>query len=257
MTTMLAYNRQGAIDYDSLEFNPDAPEPLPEGMIQNPVLFEILSILAARFIENSRRPDVFLDSNTFICYDRTNLNIRVGPDCYMAFGVDARAIRERKIYLPWEAGKPPDFVLEVASETTARRDVTRKRDIYAQIGVPEYWRFDPTGGEHYGQSLAGEQLIEGDYQAIDLATDPDGVLKGYSPALGLYLCWHEEWFYFYDPATGSYLRNLAQTQEALRSELGAHEDTETLLRVERAAREADRARIRQLEGELRRRLPES
>ena len=51
----------------------------------------------------------------------------------------------RKLYLPWEVGKPPDWVLEVASSSTGAEDVGRKRDLYARIGVPEYWRFDPQG----------------------------------------------------------------------------------------------------------------
>ena len=284
MTTIITYNRQTIIDYDSLEFNPEEPEPLPDAMIQNPVLHEILSILADRFSTNSPQPDVFLDSNTFICYDRANLNVRVGPDVYIAFGVDAKAIRERRLYLPWEAGKPPDFVLEVASERTARVDVMEKRHIYAQIGVPEYWRFDPTGGEHYGQPLAGEQLIGGEYQPISLTTDLDSVLKGYSPALKLFLCWRDEWLYLYDPETGANLRNLSQEREARQAEQAAHQDTtaalqserearlrseaalqserearlrsEATLQAEREAREADQTRIRRLEEELRRRRPE-
>jgi Uma2 family endonuclease len=258
MTTMLAYHRQTDIDYSSLDFNPDEPEPLPDAMIQNPVLLEVLSVLAARFTENNRRPDVFLDSNTFICYNPNNLNVRVGPDCYLAFGVDARAIRERKLYLPWEAGKPPDFVLEVASETTARHDLTGKRLIYAQMGVPEYWRFDPTGGEHYGQPLAGDELVEGVYRAIDLITAPDGVLRGYSPVLGLYLGWEEGGLSLQDPETGLNLSNLYQTEEArraaeaaLRAEQEARGRAEAALRAEQEAREAAETRIRLLEQELR------
>ena len=249
MTTMLTYNRMTVIDYDSLEFNPDEPEPLPDGMIQNPVLFEILSILADRFSINSPRPDVFLDSNTFICYNPDNLNVRVGPDVYLAFGVDARAIRERRIYLPWEAGKLPDFVLEVASVTTARYDVAGKRRLYAQIGIPEYWRFDPTGGEHYGQPLSGEILLQGEYRPVELTTEPDGALKGFSPAIGLYLCPNEDRLTFFDPATGSYLLNLSQERDARRQ-------AESALRDERAEREAAQTRIRQLEEELRRRQSE-
>ena len=249
MTTMLTYNRMTVIDYDSLEFNPDEPEPLPDGMIQNPVLFEILSILADRFSINSPRADVFLDSNTFICYNPDNLNVRVGPDVYLAFGVDARAIRERRIYLPWEAGKLPDFVLEVASVTTAKYDVAGKRRLYAQIGVPEYWRFDPTGGEHYGQPLSGEILFEGEYRPVELTTEPDGALKGFSPALGLYLCPNEDRLIFFDPATGSYLLNLSQERDARRQ-------AESALHDERAEREAAQTRIRQLEEELRRRQSE-
>ena len=249
MTTMLTYNRMTVIDYDSLEFNPDEPEPLPDGMIQNPVLFEILSILADRFSINSPRADVFLDSNTFICYNPDNLNVRVGPDVYLAFGVDARAIRERRIYLPWEAGKLPDFVLEVASVTTAKYDVAGKRRLYAQIGIPEYWRFDPTGGEHYGQPLSGEILFEGEYRTVELPTEPDGALKGFSPALGLYLCPNEDRLTFFDPATGSYLLNLSQERDARRQ-------AESTLHDERAEREAAQTRIRQLEEELRRRQSE-
>ena len=238
---LLPYNREGEIDYSKLCFNPDDPEPLPDGMIQNPLLFEILTILTGRFGSN-RRPDVFLDSNTFICYDRRNLNVRVSPDCYIAFGVDARAIRRRWIYLPWEAGKPPDFALEVASETTSRHDVTGKRRIYAEVGIPEYWRFDPSGGELYGAPLIGERLVEGAYHAIELTTEPDGVLKGYSPALALSLCWHDEWLYLYDPATREYLKSYDQIYQDLEEE--------------KAARVLAQANIRQLEEELRRRLEE-
>ena len=94
--------------------------------------------------------------NTIICYEPRDLNVRVSPDVYLAFGVDAQAIRQRKLYLPWEVGKPPDWVLEIGSASTGREDVGRKRDLYAHIGVPEYWRFDPSKeSEYHGQKLAG------------------------------------------------------------------------------------------------------
>ena len=242
---MLPYQREGEIDYAKLCFDPFDPDPLPDAMIQNPILFEIMHILTGRFRTNLRA-NVFLDSNTFVCYDRRNLNTRVGPDCYLAFGVDARAIRQRHLYLPWEVGKPPDFALEIASSTTSKQDVSIKRDIYARIGIPEYWRVDPTGGDLYGEPLAGERLIEGAYDPIELTTAPDGVLKGYSPTLALSLCWHDEWLYLYDPATGQYLMNIHQAMEAYEQAMEAYE-------AERAAREAAEARIRQLEAELRRR----
>ena len=130
------------IDYASLSFNPDEPEPLPEAMYQYPILLEILPILGAHLNRIYDQEGVFHGSNTFICYDPDNLNVRVGPDFYFASGVDAPAIEGTKLYLPWEVGKPPDFVLEIASESTAEHDVIGKRQIYAEIGVPEYWRFD-------------------------------------------------------------------------------------------------------------------
>ena len=260
MTTILAYNRQGEIDYSRLEFDPDKPDPLPDGMFQNPVLRQLGWALELRF---GGRPDFFYDSNTFICYDRRNLNVRVAPDFYAAFGVDAEAIIERRLYLPWEAGKPPDFVLEVASRDTAMRDVGAKREIYAQIGIPEYWRFDRTGGNLYGEPLAGELLVDGIYRPMELTTSPDGVLKGYSPVLGLHLCWYDGVIYVYDGDSGTYFRTLQQMQADLDEAEAARMDAEAArmnaeaARMDaEAARESDQARIRQLEEELRKRESE-
>ena len=108
----------------------------------------------------------------------------------------------------------PDWVLEIASDSTKREDVERKPGIYAQIGVPEYWRFDPSGGRYYGQPLYGGRLVGGEYQPIELTTEPDGILKGYSDMLELSLAWDESWPRFYDPSTGNYLENWRQISAA-------------------------------------------
>ena len=87
--------------------------------------------------------------------------------------------------------------------------------------------------------MAGDQLVNGAYQPVALTTEPDGVLKGYSQALRLSLCWRDENLVFYNHETGAYLRNLRQAEAAL-------QDTETSLLDANA-------KIRQLEEELRRR----
>ncbi|HUI25798.1 MAG TPA: Uma2 family endonuclease [Candidatus Kryptonia bacterium] len=38
---------------------------------------------------------------------------------------------------------PPTLVIEILSPSTARRDQTEKKDIYARNGVDEYWIVDP------------------------------------------------------------------------------------------------------------------
>ena len=235
---MLPYRRQGEIDYANLDFAPDVSVEKPDAMEQHLEQWEVFGLLTAHFTGFNQRRDIFVDFDSNICYDRRDLNVRISPDVYIAFGVDAEAIRPRKLYLPWEAGKPPDWVLEVASESASRADVNRKPGIYAQIGVPEYWRFDPTGGRYHGRPLGGDRLVDGVYQPIELTIEPDGILKGYSEELELSLCWDEGWPRFYDPATGAYLENWRQDREALRAE--------------REGRAADRERIRQLEAELRR-----
>ncbi len=253
-STMLPYQEQGVIDYARLDFDPNKPVQKPDAMQQNLPLLAFYLLLAAHFTDFHRRPDVFLDTNTILCYDPSDLNVRVSPDVYLAFGVDAQAIRPRKLYLPWEVGKPPDWVLEIGSSSTGREDVGRKREIYARIGVPEYWRFDPTEqGEYHGQRLAGERLVGGAYQPLPLTTEPDGVLKGYSPVLGVSLCWDEGWPRLYDPAAATYLESWPEVWAAREvAELRATE-AETRAAAETARRRAAEAELEQLREQLRRR----
>ena len=82
----------------------------------------------------------------------------VSPDCYVVFGLSDAALRSLSLegnntYLLWEVGKPPDFILEIGSRSTARADLGSKRELYAEIGVGEYWRYDATGGERSTASL--------------------------------------------------------------------------------------------------------
>ena len=228
-------------------FDPDERELPPDAMEQEPAVQELLGLLASRCTDFGQRPDTFLSSNTILCYDPADLNVRVAPDVYLAFGVDTQAIRQRRLYLPWEAGKPPDLAVEVASASTARQDVTAKRQIYARIGVREYWRFDPTGGKYHGQPLAGERLFEGAYRPIALTREPDGVLKGYSAVLGLYLCWARELPRLYDPETETYLENWPEVAAAREAAEAERDAAETQAAVEQAARLAERTARRAAE----------
>ena len=155
------------------------------------------------------------------------------PDLLVAFGADLEAYQASNGYIISEQGKPPDFVLEVASRRTGREDTGAKREDYAAIGIPEYWRFDRTG-EHHGEKLAGDRLVNGEYAAIEIEELPDGSLQGYSPVLNLHLRWEREELAFYDPSTGRHIATLE---------------------AERARADAAESRIRELEEELRRRNP--
>ena len=247
---MLPYRMGGPIDYASLDFDPCEKEVPPDHMEQSREIHEVMGHLFAHFTDFHRRPDVFIDTDTNICYDPTDLNVRVAPDVYLAFGVDAEVIRPRRIYLPWEVGKVPEWVLEIASQSTRLVDLNRKPAIYEQIGIPEFWRFDPTGGRYYGFTLNGLRLEGGEYRPIELTTEPDGILKGYSEVLQLSLAWDDGWPRFYDPAAGAYLETWQDDRRALQAEREA-------LQAEREARAADLEHIRQLEEELRRLRPGS
>lgn len=181
------------------------------------------------------------ESNTTIVLSETPLgwthSQRAGilvPDLLIAFGIDRDAIVDQRGYAIDERGQPPDFVLEVASNATGRNDYTTKRAGYAEYGVPEYWRFDHTGGRLYPVGLAGDRLVNGVYEPIDILRVDDDRYRGHSEVLGLDLCWEYGQLRWFNPASGSYLRTHAEERMAR-------------LAAEARALELE-ARIRELEG---------
>ena len=159
------------------------------------------------------------------------------PDLLIAFDVDSSLYYRSNGYVISEQGKPPDFVLEVASESTAERDLGVKRDDYAAFGIPEYWRFDETG-EHYGDRLAGERLVDGVYEPIEIEQLAGDILQGHSDVLALDIRWHDGRLEWFDPETGRHIVTLDDEREA---------------RIQAETRvESAEARNRELEEELRR-----
>ena len=93
----------------------------------------------------------------------------------------------------------------MASPTTGVRDYTYKRNRYAELGIPEYWRFDPSGGEYRDAALAGDRLGGDGYNPIEIETIGEDVFGGHSDVLGLDIRWEYGQLRFYDPAEGRYL----------------------------------------------------
>ena len=87
----------------------------------------------------------------------------------------------------------------------------------------------------------------------------DGSHRGYSDALGLYVCWEDGRLRFFDPGTESYLRShdedmaRAGTAEARAEEERAGRlAAQARAEEERAGRVAAESRLAELETELRR-----
>ena len=57
------------------------------------------------------------------------------------------------------AGNIPDIVIEILS-TDRNRDLVRKRQLYAEAGIPEYWIFDPRNDTVLPLELRGGEYIE-------------------------------------------------------------------------------------------------
>ena len=183
------------------------------------------------------------------------------PDLLVAFGVYPKAYRRSNAYVISEQGKPPDWVLEVASGKTGRVDVTQKRVDYARLSIPEYWRFDETAaGDWHGARLGGDRLVGGMYVPIEIEELPGGALQGYSPVLNLHLRWEDGALVFYDPATGEPIANLegqivrADTEQARAEAAEARADAELEGRSAAETRaDTAEARVRELEDLLRNR----
>ena len=242
-TTALARRVNGfaAREYPDWSFIPE-PEPVEDFMRQERTLFRIVHILMSRY---KHCPDALVSGGRgYICYDRADVNAMQAPDCIMAFGVDGTAIRKRGGYLMWEAGKPPDVVMEVATPITKNIDLHYKRALYAELGIGEYWRLDETGGDLYGEPLVGEYLADGEYRRYELHRDEYGRIWSHSEALGLNLYWDGELrrFGIYDPVAGyDYLDP---------------EDARRVIEAQRQAREQERLALEARIAELERRRQE-
>ncbi len=179
------------------------------------------------------------------------------PDLLIAFGVHPAAYRRSNAYVLSEQGKPPDFVLEIASRRTAREDVGDKRNDYAALHIPEYWRFAETTSFRV-PLLAGDRLTEdGHYRPIPIEEGDGGVLQGYSQVLNLLLRWENGQLAWHDPETGRHIVTFEDQREALSREREAlSREREALSREreafsrEREARLLAEARVRELEARL-------
>ena len=179
----------------------------------------------------------------------TSMAGAVYPDLLVAFGADPALYRARNGYVISEQGKPPDFVLEVASRSTGRRDAVDKRAIYAELGIPEYWRFDETGRYH-GARLAGDRLVDGRYEPIQIDELPDGSLRGHSAALNVDLRWADGQLHWHDPATGERIASLESERDArIQAQARAAAEQQARAQAEERAGTAE-ARVRELENQL-------
>ena len=180
------------------------------------------------------------------------------PDLLVAFDVDPAAYDARNGYVVSEQGKPPDFILEVASQHTAGDDLGAKQDYYERLGVREYWLFD-SAARFYGFVLRGYRLVGGRYEELETREIRPGVFEGHSAALNLLLRAEDGRLGWHDPATGEHIptfhseRARADAQTARADAQTARADTaEARAEAERAARISAEARVQELAAELRR-----
>ena len=233
------------VDDLTIEYPSSDGERMAETDLQYISLTDTVSALRVRYHD---REDVYIAGDMLIYYRMNRNDVRVAPDVFAIFGASGNHPRDS--WLVWREGKSPDFVMEIASQSTWRRDVSEKRDIYAAMGVSEYWRFDPTG-RFFTPSLVGERLVDAEYQRLPVSTDEAGILRGYTAIFELDICVLPGLdLRLYDPATDRWLSTHWESEEARRTAEAALQASEDGRQAAEAGRQAAEAEIIRLREEL-------
>ena len=185
-------------------------------------------------------PAAFVAADILVYPEKGNRNNCIAPDVLLAFGVGAHS---RSAYFVWQEGKPPDWVLEVASPSTVSNDLEVKPVAYASMGVPEYWLFDPKGDvlPRRQPRLQGLTLVDGRYEALEPRL-AHGQRVIHSVALGLDLRADGELIRFRDPATGKDIRHHGESESAAEREAARRKAAEADATRERSRANQERAR---------------
>ncbi|HEX2223406.1 MAG TPA: Uma2 family endonuclease [Thermoanaerobaculia bacterium] len=201
---MSAFPLEGEVEYPSSD-----GKPMAETDLHRKEMVYVTEALAAHFRDS---PDVYVSGNILLYYVEGDPRSSISPDALVTRGL-AHAKEERDVYKVWEEGEPPCWVMEVTSKKTRTEDLTRKRKLYKQLGVEEYFLFDPRA-EYLNPPLQGFRLGGRDYRPI--TPEPDGSI--FSPALGLgFRVGDQGRLQIQDPKTGTVLLRPEELEAARRA----------------------------------------
>jgi Uma2 family endonuclease len=209
----------------------------------------LLRHLIRRAMAEQGRTDFYTAGNVFVYYSleqARQVHAEVvegvepkrafrGPDVFWVGGVDPSP--EREAWIAWkEGGKLPDVIVELLSPSTAHKDRTEKRDLYARVfGTAEYFLHDPETGE-----LEGLRLAQKFYQPIR----PDQNGRLWSEQLGVFLgVWHG----VVEGKTADWVRLFHSDGSLLPTEAEAERQKAA---VEREKAQAERQRAEAAEAEI-------
>ncbi|MEA5627591.1 Uma2 family endonuclease [Nostoc sp. UHCC 0251] len=205
MTSLLPSSQPTEVFYPSSD-----GEPLAESYVHLCALLATLEVLRQYLLD--RQATVL--SNQFLYYAQGFPRLRVAPDVMVIFNV---APGGRDNYKIWEEGQVPVVIFEMTSEGTKNQDTGFKKTLYEQLGVLEYWLFDPKG-EWIKEQLQGYRLRGEVYEPItDSRCEP----------LQLRLQVEGQLIGFYREDTGEKLLIPEELAEALKQERLAREQAQS------------------------------
>lgn len=141
-----------------IEYPSSDGEPLAETYIHLYAILTTLEVIKQYLV--GRQATVLADQ--FLYYAQGFPRLRVAPDVMVIFDV---APGGRDNYKVWEEGQVPQVIFEMTSKGTQKQDQEDKKNLYEQLGVSEYWLFDPKG-EWIEEKLRGYKLEGETYQLI-------------------------------------------------------------------------------------------
>ena len=198
------------------------------------------AILNARSDLGSARPQALVAADILMYPEEGNNRNSIAPDVLVAFGIGTP---KRSSYFVWEEGKPPDWILEVASPGTQAEDRGHKRHRYAEIGCRSIGcsirkAMSIRGGRH---GCRGLKLVGGEYRPLEPKV-VDGERTIHSEVLGLDVRVDGELLRFRDPATDKDVRHRDEIEadEELAQAQASDETAQRKTAEARARRESAR-----------------
>lgn len=123
-------------------------------------MIRIGDILKRRY----RGEHVYVASDLLVYYREGFPSRFVVPDNFVVLDCDPGM---RRVFKIWEEQRVPNVVFEVTSRSTSRNDLVTKLGLYEELGVEEYFLYDPEA-EYLDPSLQGHRLVDGRYEPIEL-----------------------------------------------------------------------------------------
>ncbi len=243
MTTYTDKQKIFSVPTDIPIYYPDTDgKPMAASDLHRDILNCTLETLKAHY---AQRPDVYVSGDILMYYVKGVPHRVVAPDVLVSFGLDKK---RRNTYLVWVEGKLPDFVMEFSSKTTYAEDLGKKMDLYASLGIQDYFLYDAEG-LFLASQLMGWTLVDGVY--VPVSEHADGGL--HSDVLSLDFHVDDEGLGFYDPVAGAWLQTPTEAAEAraenaetlAKQEASRAENAETLAEQEAARAEQEAARAEQ------------
>ncbi len=176
--------------------------PMAETDLHIDEIYRMRHILKAHFAEKT---DVYVSGNIMMYYEEGDNQSSVSPDILVSFGIGKK---RRRTYKTWEEGKSPDFVMEFSSRRTWRDDLDIKKELYARIGISEYFLYDAER-RYLPSHLMGYRLDDGRY--VDIPQQPDGGL--FSETLNLTIHLLDDTIGLYNPGTEQWLQSAEERAE--------------------------------------------